>query len=92
VNEAPPLLTGDFPPAAKLLTAAFLLYSSSTSRLLRLRIQMKMPPAIAEAASAPTTTPAAMPALFGPEDFFSVIAAAAELEAAAALVAWTVTV
>lgn len=46
---------------------------------------MKIPPAIAAATRTPTTTPAAMPALFGPELFFSAIAAAAELVAAAAL-------
>lgn len=85
VNDAPPLLLliGDLPPVTKLLTAAFLLYSSSTSRLFRLRINMKIPPAMAAATNTPTTTPAAMPALFGPDECFSA-SAEAELDAAAA--------
>lgn len=65
-NDAVPLLPGGLPPPAiKLLTAAFLLYSSSTSRLLRLRIRREIPPAIAPMAVSPTTTPAAIPALLG---------------------------
>lgn len=86
VKEAPPLLLliGDLPPVTKLLTAAFLLYSSSTSRLFLFRINIKIPPAIAAATTTPTTTPATMPALFGPDDFFSANAEA-ELDAAAAL-------
>jgi len=67
-DEAPPLLVG-LPPATKLATAAFLLYSSSTSRLFLLRMKRKAPPAIAAMATIPTTTPAAMPALLGPLDF-----------------------
>jgi hypothetical protein len=68
VNEdAPPLLVG-LPPAMKLLTAAFLLYSSSTSRLCLFRMKRKMPPAIAAMATIPTTTPAAIPALLGPPE------------------------
>jgi len=65
-DEAPPLLLGGFPPAMKLLTAAFRLYSSSISRLFLLRKKRKTPPAIAATATSPTTTPAAMPALLGP--------------------------
>jgi len=68
-EEAPPLLLGGLPPATKLATAAFLLYSSSTSRLFLLRMKRKAPPAIAAMATRPTTTPAAMPALLGPLDF-----------------------
>lgn len=66
VNEEPPLLPGGLPPAMKLLTAAFLLYSSSTSRLLLFRMKRYTPPEIAATATIPTTTPAAMPALLGP--------------------------
>ena len=68
MNEAPAELPGFAPPAIKLLTAAFLLYSSSTSRLLRFRTKRKAPPAITEIASSPTTTPIAMPALLGLEE------------------------
>jgi len=64
--ESPPLLVGGLPPPMKLLTAAFLLYSSSTSRLFLFRMNRKIPPAIALRATIPTTTPAAMPALLGP--------------------------
>ena len=64
--ESPELLVGGLPPPMKLLTAAFLLYSSSTSRLFLFRIKRKIPPAIAPIATIPTTTPAAMPALLGP--------------------------
>jgi len=66
LSETPPLLDGGLPPAMKLLAAAFLLYSSSTSRLFRLRKNRKAPPAIAEIATIPTTTPTAMPVLLGP--------------------------
>ncbi len=52
--------------------AACLLYSSSTSRLLRERMKRKTPPPIAAIATTPTTTPAAMPALFGPEEVLPV--------------------
>lgn len=48
---------------------ALRLYSSSTARRLRCRRNKKSPPAIAHAAAIPTTTPAAMPAVFGPLDF-----------------------
>jgi len=65
-DEAPLLLVGGLPPAMKLLTAAFLLYSSSISRLFLLRMKRKAPPTIAATATIPTTTPAAMPALLGP--------------------------
>jgi len=54
-------------------------------------MKRKIPPAIAAAATTPTTTPAAMPALLGP-DFLLPTIAAAELDAAAALDACTVTV
>jgi hypothetical protein len=64
-KELPPLLPGGLPPLMKLLTAAFLRYSSSTSRLLRLRMNKKMPPAIPAIATNPITTPAAIPALLG---------------------------
>jgi hypothetical protein len=66
-DEAPPLLVARFPPLAiKLLTAAFLRYSSSTCRLFWLRTNINTPPAMAAIATIPTTTPAAMAALFGP--------------------------
>jgi len=66
-DEAPPLLVGGLPPPAmKVLTAAFLLYSSSTSRLFLFRMNRYNPPAIALMATMPTTTPAAMAALLGP--------------------------
>jgi len=69
VNESAPLLAGGFPPLdMKLLAAALLRYSSSTPRLFLLRIRMKIPPAMAAIKTIPTTTPAAMAALFGPED------------------------
>lgn len=71
-EEAPPLLVGGLPPAMNWLTAAFLLYSSSTSRLLLLRTKRYTPPAIAQIATIPTTTPAAMPALLGPPLDFDV--------------------
>lgn len=68
-EEAPPLLLGGLPPPAmKLLTAAFLLYSSSTSRLFLFLMKMNAPPAIAAIATMPITTPAAIPALLGPEE------------------------
>lgn len=60
------VVTGDLPPAMKLLTAAFLRYSSSTSRLLRLRTKKKIPPAIAATATNPATTPIAIPVLLTP--------------------------
>lgn len=68
LSETPPLLVGGLPPEMKLLTAAFLLYSSSTSRLFRLRKNRNAPPTIAEIATIPTTTPAAMPVLLDPFD------------------------
>jgi len=68
LSETPPLLVGGLPPAMKLLTAAFLLYSSSTSRLFRLRKNRNAPPTIAEMTTMPTTTPAAMPVLLDPFD------------------------
>ena len=79
-EEPPPLLVGGLPPAMKLLTAAFLLYSSSISRLFWLRMKRKTPPAIAPMAAIPTTTPAAMPALLGPplDDPDPLVDAAAE--------------
>lgn len=67
-EEAPPLLFGGFPPPIKLLTAAFLLYSSSTSRLRLFLMNTQTPPAMAARATIPITTPAAMPALLGPEE------------------------
>lgn len=67
-EEAPPLLVGGLPPLMKLLTAAFLLYSSSTSRLRLFLTKIYPPPAIAAIATMPITTPAAMPALLGPEE------------------------
>lgn len=67
-EEAPPLLLGGLPLWMKLLTAAFLLYSSSTSRLFLFLMKTNTPPAIAAIATMPITTPAAIPALFGPEE------------------------
>jgi len=67
-DEVPPLLLGGLPPLIKLLTAAFLLYSSSTARLRLFLMNRYRPPAIAAMATIPMTTPAAIPALFGPED------------------------
>jgi hypothetical protein len=63
----------------KLLTAAFLRYSSSTSRLFLLRIKRKTAPAMAEIATIPTTTPAAMAALFGPPPLLTAVADAGEV-------------
>ncbi len=69
VNDPPALLPGGLPlPAIKLLTAAFLLYSSSTARLLRLRMNRNRTPATAEIAASPSTTPTAMPVLLAPPD------------------------
>lgn len=65
-EEAPPLLAGDLEPLIKLLTAAFLLCSSSIARLFLLRRNKKTPPAIAAIITIPTTTPAAMAALLEP--------------------------
>lgn len=67
-EEAPPLLLGGLPPWMKLLTAALRLYSSSTSRLFLFLTNMNAPPAMAAIATMPITTPAAIPALFGPEE------------------------
>jgi hypothetical protein len=65
VADIPPELPGAFPPM-KLLIAACLLTSCSSS-CLRFRLTNKNAPTpIAIAAITPTTTPAAMPALFGP--------------------------
>jgi hypothetical protein len=51
----------------KELTAAFLLYSSSTWRFLRWRKKRNRPPTAAAIATKPTTTPAAIAALLGPD-------------------------
>lgn len=67
-EEAPPLLVGGLPPWIKLLTAAFRRYSSSTSRLFLFLMKRNIPPAIAAIATMPITTPAAIPALLGPEE------------------------
>jgi len=83
-EEAPPLLVGGLPPPMKLLTAAFLLYSSSTSRLRLFLMKIYPPPAIAAIAIMPITTPAAMPALLGPEED--------ELDAVEEPVAWLLAV
>jgi hypothetical protein len=56
------------PPLMKALTAACLLYSSSTSRRRFALMKNQAPPAIAAIAMIPTTTPAAMPAVLGPEE------------------------
>ena len=58
-----------FPLVVKLLIETLRLYSSSTARRLRCRRNKKSPPAIAQTATIPTTTPAAMPAVFGPFEF-----------------------
>jgi hypothetical protein len=66
-DESPALLVGGLPPPVmKLLTAAFLLYSSSTSRLFLFRMNKNSPPAITAMATMLTTTPTAMAALLGP--------------------------
>lgn len=64
----PPALAGFWDPV-KLLMEALRLYSSSTARRLRCRRNKKSPAAIAHTAAIPTTTPAMMPAVFGPLDF-----------------------
>lgn len=53
-------------PAVKLLMAAFRRYSSSTARRLLDRRKNQIPPRMADMASTPITTPAAMPAVLGP--------------------------
>ncbi len=69
MNDPPELLPGGLPLLEmKLLTAAFLLYSSSTARLLRLRMNRNKAPAIAEITASPTTTPTATPVLLAPPD------------------------
>jgi len=90
LNESPDLLPGGL-EEMKLLAAAFLRYSSSTSRLFLLRIKMKAAPAMAAMATIPTTTPAAMAALFGPEDLVSVEGGDTELPAVTTTV-WPPTV
>ena len=75
MNEDPPLLLFGGclpPPAMKLLTAAFRLYSSSIARLRRFFINKNVPPTMAAIATSPTTTPAAIPALLDPPDFAAV--------------------
>ena len=72
-----------FPLVVKLLIETLRLYSSSTARRLRCRRNKKSPPAIAQIATTPTTTPAAMPAVFGPFGF----SFAAE-DGAGAVVVW----
>ena len=47
-------------------------YASSTALRFRFLRKMNKPPAMAQIATTPTTTPAAMPAVLGPFDFFSV--------------------
>ena len=66
-NEDPPALLGVLPPLTKLLTAAFLRYSSSTARRFRWRTKTKIPPAAAAITTIPTTTPATIAALLGVE-------------------------
>ena len=62
------------PPLMKELTAACLLYSSSTSRRALALKKNQIAPAIAAIAMIPTTTPAAMPAVFGPEELLFALA------------------
>jgi len=88
-EETPPLLDGGLPPPIKLLTAAFLLYSSSTSRLCLFLMNRYAPPAMAARTTIPITTPAAIPALLGPEEDFELDAAAVPV---AELLAVTTTV
>ena len=54
------------PLPVKLLIAAFRRYCSSTARRLRDRRKNHTPPRMAEMASTPITTPAVIPAVFGP--------------------------
>jgi hypothetical protein len=56
------------PPLMKALTATCLLYSSSTSRRALALMKNQIPPEIAAIAIMPTTTPAAMPAVLGPDE------------------------
>ena len=69
-SDIDPALDGFWLPVM-LLMEALRLYSSSTARRLRCRRNKKSPPAMAQTAATPTTTPAAMPAVFGPLDFSS---------------------
>jgi len=66
--DTPPELPG-FPADMKVLIAACRLISSWSSRFCFRLTKKNAAPAIAAIAITPTTTPAAMAALFGPDDW-----------------------